>query len=498
MSHKNKPINLNDPLLRSIDQPRTNAELVDLLQKKLGNGGGVNGQDELLAMSHDHDPFNLGREEHLRMANWFMDIWHKFNLQPGVHLRAIHYKVVSQVDPKKANGKPYKNVEPDWVYLNDASRYARALGYIGYEDLKDQRNPEPQLFHSTRTLFANDKPELSYYTGEKLINGFPILELETFSTDISSPTVRGYNYYDALQPYHIEIWCEKSTMEDIIVPICQEHHIDYWAGIGFAGLNNIKRLLKRANDLGKPTIIFYISDLDAQGVSMPVQVSRWIEFCKDSVPDIDFKLVPLCLTLEQVTRWDLPTMPVEVKSKKKNKTKKPKKPTKFEKLYGDRKIELDALEAKFPGKLREIILAAILPYQDLTLKAKLEDSGRTAQNIVNEEWNERTKEVRAELEVLEKEVNPIIEEYQAKFNELRDELTIKLTDYNDKLHSKLFILQGVAESLDDEIDLPEISKPECKPPQRDWLYDSSRSWVDQLQAYKRTHSGETIEGCDET
>jgi hypothetical protein len=48
----------------------------------------------------------------------------------------------------------------------------------------------------------------------------------------------------------------------------------------------------------------------------------------------------------------------------------------------------------------------------------------------------------------------------------------------------------MVEELDSEIDLPEIPEPETNPPPRDWLLDTDRNWIDQLGAYRRTHSGE--------
>ena len=482
------PIDLNDERLRSIErQPRGNAEIVATL-RALGRDGTEKDQSQLIAMSGNHDPFNIGKPIHVQMAEWFMGIWRKYNLRPGVHLRGIHYKHISQENPLKHNGLPYTNKERDWVYLAEAGKYARLLGYIGLTDLADQRNPDPQIFRTRQWDFSPETPELSYSTyGISEIIGLPIVEMEPFRAIIPSPHVSGYTYKDNYQPYHIEIWCEKSTMDDIIVPICQEYQINYWAGIGYQGISKIRDLLIRANGLGKPTIIFYISDLDRQGVSMLVQVSKWIEYWKDELaPDIAFKLVPLCLTLEQKERYNLPSMPLKTSGKKDG----PKNITKFEEMYGNRQVELDALEALHPGELKRIILEAVLPYRDLELRSEFQDAYNEAREMVDEKWDERTRPIQDELALLEKEVNPIIADFQDRYQDLRDELAARLEPYNEQLNEKLYVISEIVDSLRNEINLPDTPKPETNPPPRDWLLDTDRGWLDQLAAYKRTHSGE--------
>ena len=68
--------------------------------------------------------------------------------QPGVHVRRIHYALVSQAEPVlDANGEPYENTDWCWRYLMDAARDARYLGLIPARAIIDRRNPEPAIFH---------------------------------------------------------------------------------------------------------------------------------------------------------------------------------------------------------------------------------------------------------------------------------------------------------------------------------------------------------------
>jgi hypothetical protein len=505
MSAKKTPIDLNDPRLRAIErQPRCNAEIVAVL-KSLGRVGSKKEQDQLLAMSGIRDPFNVGTPVHVEMAGWFMDLWRKYS-RPGIHLRGVHYQHVSQPNPLKHNGDPYVNVQGDWLYLCDASKYARLLGHIEINDLVDQRNPDTKIYRVKQLDWQSNPPEVTYnvFGNNTEVKGLPIIEMEPFRATIPSPHVSGYTYNDNYQPYHVEIWCEKSTMDDIIDPICQEYHINSWSGIGYSSLSKIEELLVRANDLGLPTVVFYISDLDRAGVSMPVQVARYVELWKDKLaPDISFKLVPLCLTLEQIKHYSLPSVPLKTTAKKddgedgkndgdegKKKKKKKKELTKFELLYGNRQVELDALEALHPGELKKIILEAVLPYRDLNLRSEYSDAYYEATEMVGDAWAERTKPIQDELKLIEAEVNPIIDEFQARYRDLRDEMTLRLDPYNERINSKLQAVSDMAESLGSEIDLPPKPEPKTNPPPRDWLLDTDRAWLDQLAAYKRTHSGE--------
>jgi hypothetical protein len=38
--------------------------------------------------------------------------------------------------------------------------------------------------------------------------------------------VSGYDYHATDQPYYVELWIEKSTMDDVLVPICEELHVN--------------------------------------------------------------------------------------------------------------------------------------------------------------------------------------------------------------------------------------------------------------------------------
>ena len=51
---------------------------------------------DLVALAVQNDPFYAGVPGRQREAEWFAEIWHRFGFSEGVHLRRIHYVLVSQ------------------------------------------------------------------------------------------------------------------------------------------------------------------------------------------------------------------------------------------------------------------------------------------------------------------------------------------------------------------------------------------------------------------
>jgi hypothetical protein len=181
---------------------------------------------DLIALSYDNDPYYIGRPSHRELAEWFQGIWRQrgFEGRGGVHLRRVHLRRVHYqlLGAAKHDGRPYENITTDWNYLLKASRYARILGLVNPEDIIDRRNPEPHVYFYR----PDDEQEKGF---EPHIPGF---DLPAPDTDLLSwleenlkhphlsPT--GYDYDDFSQPYHVEVWVEKSTMNDILQPLCEE------------------------------------------------------------------------------------------------------------------------------------------------------------------------------------------------------------------------------------------------------------------------------------
>ena len=87
--------------------------------------------EDLVALHPVNDPFYAAVPHRHREAEWFAEIWRKFGFSEGVHLRRIHYVLVSQSEDGepilKLGDETYENTSSDWALLGRASLSARYL-----------------------------------------------------------------------------------------------------------------------------------------------------------------------------------------------------------------------------------------------------------------------------------------------------------------------------------------------------------------------------------
>ena len=203
-------------------------------------------------------------------------------------------------------------------------------------------------------------------------------------------------------------------MDDVLVPLCRQYGAVLVTGAGFQSLSSVMQLLQRVDQAGKPARIFYLSDFDPAGDAMPVAIARQIEFhTPQHAPLADIKLTPLGLTREQVQHYGLPRIPI-----KETDTRK----TNFEDRYGAGAVELDALEALYPGELATMVRTALDPYVDEALSDRLAEAEADAQNQVDEAWQEATVVLRHALTALSTETETIYRRYQAILERLNARL----------------------------------------------------------------------------
>lgn len=103
----------------------------------------------LISLARQNAPFYCGSTGQVEKGRWFADLWQQFGYSDGVHLRRIHYRLVSQDPPVvKPDGRPYENTTNDWAYLLQASKAARYLNLVDPAAFVDRRNPDPHLVSS--------------------------------------------------------------------------------------------------------------------------------------------------------------------------------------------------------------------------------------------------------------------------------------------------------------------------------------------------------------
>jgi hypothetical protein len=415
----------------------------------------------LYVLSPQGDPFMAGRESRERDAQWFGALWRRFRFRSGAHIRRVHYVLISQSDSEPVlmpNGERYINSEYCYDLLNSASLNARYLGVIALRDLVDRRNDEARI----------------YYDGEA---SDPIIEIKGgfnvyAAPSVELPRLRFTTPPKIPQRYMVEIWCEKSTMNDILLPLGRRYGVNVVTGVGEMSLTRCVELVDRARwrANGRPVRILYVSDFDKSGDSMPTAVARKIEFVlRSEHHDIDIQVRPIVLTYEQVEQYDLPRTPAKETDLR---------AASFARRFGDGVVELDALEALHPGELARILEPEILRYYDGTLGEQIEDIG----NDVWRDLNEISDEVR-------RQHAKAIEELEAEHKKV----LVAVKTFEKKAEP---ILSKIEKDLSDQApdggdyDWPNPSDFEGEEDDNP-LYDSSRDYVEQVDRYKE-HQGKPI------
>ena len=418
-------------------------EYLKQLAKRLGRPFST-----LYVLSSSNDPFIADTPNRQAVAEWLADIWDRLAVASGAHVRRVFYRMVSQKPLfQMPNGKPFLNTDDCWNYLCNAARDARYLDLID-DELSDRRSAEP-------VLNLDDKPASEGSFNVETGNLFASISLDLPALALARPHVP--------QPYHVEIWCEKSTMNDILMPLGVRYGINIVTGVGELSLTRCIELVARARASGRPVRILYVSDFDPGGMSMPVAVARKIEFYVRSHDEtLDIQVRPVVLTEEQCIEYRLPRIPIKASEHR---------GAKFEERFGEGMTELDALEALHPGELQRILVTEIERYYDDELDdeianevEKLEDEIRQTTARVH---RSHAKDIAA-LKAEQKKVAAVIDAAKKKMAP---------------------ILRKIERDLDAaDISIPDWPQPREGDEDDDPLFNSTRDYVEQVDRYKE-HQG---------
>lgn len=323
---------------------------------------------KLLALAPTNDPFYVGAPGQLTKGKWFSQIYAAMGSPTNCHIRRVHYWLVTTKSLPKPNGAVYENTDNDWNLLVLASKYARYLGLVPVENIIDRRNPDPQV----------NAHNWKHQTPSKVKDS---IDEENIIEGIVSQFVC-YNPCET-QAYLLEVWCEKSTMNDILVPLCSKYGMNLVTGLGELSITAVYQLAERIVSSNKPVRIIYVSDFDPAGEGMPISAARKIEyFVRTYNLTQDIKLIPLLLTAEQCEQYSLPRAPI--KNPRNNHQSYMARKKKFESRHGSGATELDAMEALYPGEMAKIIETAIEPYFDVSAWNEAIRKNREVQERVRE------------------------------------------------------------------------------------------------------------------
>jgi len=410
---------------------------------------------DLIALSPQNDPFYVLVPARREAAEWFAGLWTGLGFQIGSHPRRLHYTIVSQDPPiRKPNGEPYLNTENDWKYLLTSSLAARYLRLIPDGALADHRNDPPIINaeHLSRSLAS------CRVAG----GGGAGLDYDMPDKTVLAPWF-SINELCVPQPYLVEVWVEKSTQNDILVPLAQRRGFNLIPGTGETSEILAREAVGRAVEDGRPMRILYVSDFDPGGRSMPVALARKIEYwIREADIDLDVTLDPIVLTPEQCERYHLPRTPLKDTEKR---------AAKFEERFGSGATELDALEALHPGELGKIVDAEVSRYLDPTLTNRTWAAAYGFKRQVQQA--EKQVHERFDISDIERRFGALIDDFKENVEALEAE--------TEELWPKI---AAELEAVKPEFNPSEMPEPRPATPPEAPLFDSQRDYIDQIDHYR--------------
>jgi predicted component of type VI protein secretion system len=430
--------------------------------KALAEQLGLSSYLPLLVQSRNTDPYFQGSPAHQRDAEWFAEQWRRFG-RSG-HLRRLHYRLLG-TGTSTAAGELYVNCKKHWEDLEKGSRKARILGLVNPEELDDQRNEQVRLYAPSRSedpepswswrpeplspwalpgeappsrLPEWDAPSSVWGPTSPIVDGWlelpdvpswdlpgvptwelpdtPELELPAVQPwgirwsgleALTRPAVdiAGYDYEPADQPVLLEVWAEKSSVADVLEGVCQRLGINLLVGMGYESHTRIIETARRGERYPTTRLhVLYVSDRDRAGDQMPLAVGRTIDFYRRQLAvDVHLTIQRVALTPEQIRTYELPEDPTQ----------------------GGR-VELEALEARHPGVLGDLVQHAVQRWRDPRIRSRLAETAGQARSVIEEQWEGETEELNDERAELEGEIREIIGRYPERFRALGADMATDL------------------------------------------------------------------------
>lgn len=305
---------------------------------------------ELTVLSTRIDPYRIDTDAGHRDGRWVAEQLDRLvERTKKIHWRGLHYTLVSTSNLIKPDGQPYLNTEDDWTWLVEtAGKAARWLGYIDFERIVDQRNAPP-IIHRKASIIP-----------QALISVGIDVDIPNVADLEPRPIAKGFV---PRQPFCFAIFGEKASLEDVLDPIADAKDADLYLPTGEISDALLYQIAKEANADGRPLVMFTLADFDPSGRQMSVSIGRKLQAFRDlQFPKFRFEIVPVALTVEQVTELGLPSTPLKETEKRADR---------WRQAFGVEQTEIDALATLQPDVLREIVERAFDFYVDRTLEDRV-------------------------------------------------------------------------------------------------------------------------------
>ena len=409
------------------------------------------GRNKLTVLSTHIDPYRLDTPAGHRDGAWLAEqLDRAVGGHRHIHWRGLHYAIVAAGDILKPNGEVYRNDDDNWRWLaNNAGKAARWLGYVDFERIIDNRNSEPIINRYPRI------PPSAWVSVGLDITIPDIDELEPYA---------GVTGFEGRQPYALTIFGEKTSLEDVLLPIAQLFEADLYLPAGEISDTLLYRMAKDGAADGRKMVVFVLADCDPAGHQMAVSIGRKLQAFRDlCFPEFDFEVVPVALSVEQVRALGLPSTPLKETEKRADR---------WREAFGVEQTEIDALATLQPRVLDEIVSAAIAPYYDNSLYHRV--------SAARSEWKAGAQQ-KIDDQIDGDTLAAIRDHAAERLAELEAEI--------DSINEQLRMTAG------DNFELPAIHIPAAeldeKHARRAYLISSAWSWAEATRALiaRKTYGG---------
>jgi hypothetical protein len=479
---------------------------------------------DLTLTTPKNDPLNAGAtpQQH-RTAQWGALLWKHAVVgrrDDSIHGRGVHYVIVSTAvavpspnpatddNPNGTDWRVYRNTTTCYDYLAGALKTARLLGYIPHSGIIDEKNNRDEYRVTTGDHDLPSDGDTTDLFGDTAVSALslpspPSFNAKTYrqwgdsetsaerSSDdsyrdrvVSGLTDRLLNAVEvdteAEQPYHIEVWSEKTLPTEVKRAARRAGAAVIVEGEGCMSLTQAFEFGERVERVGKPAIVLYLADFDPAGDDMPAQVANKFEWLKTNPQfDLDQRVYVdrLALTGAQVARHDLPRQPLDPEDFDDAYKARIER---FEDEHGRGATELNALEADIELYQR-LVRDGVERYRDQDLDQKRRDAREAfreaCENAVRNAIDDTG--VPDHLDAITEwmqDVDELVAEYEDEFAELREDFEDNIGELKDEDAHREFT--EAHNSVGSTVDVPDFDVPdgEASPPD-DPLYDSARDYL---------------------
>lgn len=398
------------------------------------------GLGDLTVLSARVDPYRLDTPAGHRDGAWAAAQLNRFYVSRRAHWRGLHYAIVAAGGIRKPNGEVYVNSDDDWFWLSEtAGKAARWLAYVPFEQIIDQRNGAPVIHRKVR------EPAAAFLSVGLDVDVPDVEDIEPV------PVAKGFV---ARQAYSFVIFGEKASLEPIALPIAEEYEADLYLVTGEISDTLVHQIVRDAAEDGRPLVVFTLSDCDPAGRQMAVSIGRKLQAFRDLLfSDIEFELVPVALTPDQVRELNLPSTPLKETEKRADR---------WRDAFGVDQTEIDALTTPANAAILErLIRQAFLPYIDRSLGRRVREA--------RDAWDEAAREA-LEDQIDGDRLASIRAEAETRLETLREQIA--------SINEQLELTAG-------DIALPPIEVPEPEvelDSDRQALVSFDHDWVEASQA----------------